>query len=236
MSLVRHSARAACTHATALAATALVLFVAVSHRADAQRARDVSLPNPRQSFEDSWFWGVKGGAVRFGTVSEGRVTAPSVGGEWLITRRRGAVLVAAEQMFFDRTSIVADPYTTDGMRNVAIKDARRYSAAALATPVAFGRLRPYAGIGLALQVIRDASPTGDFATQAQYAQVSDRIDAGQSSVVAFLVGGMQANLGRFAIFAQANTASGQQRSLWNLGGTSQVEGGIRYNLSSAFER
>ena len=231
MSRPRHIARTVrrCTAAS-------VVLPILASVAGAQEPRTVALPNARRSFEDSWYWGAKGGAVRFGTSTDGRVTAPLAGGEWLITRSHSALLVSAEQAFFDRTSVVADPYTDDGTHVVSIKDARRYSAAALAAPASYGRFRPYLGLGLALQVIRDATPTGDFATQAQYTFVQDRVDAGQSSVSAFLLAGAQAQVGRFALFAQASTASAQRRSLWNMGGASQIEGGIRYNLSSAFER
>jgi hypothetical protein len=217
-------------------ATALVVVPIVASTVAAQQPQPVALPNARRSFEDSWYWGAKGGAVRFGTNVDGRLTAPLAGGEWLITRSHSALLVSAEQAFFDRTSAVADPYATDGTHSVSIKDARRYSAAALAAPASYGRFRPYVGLGLALQVIRDATPTGDFATPAQSAYVNDRVDAGQSSASAFILGGVQAQVGRFAVFAQASTASAQRRSLWNMGGASQFEGGVRYNLSSAFER
>lgn len=198
--------------------------------------RTVALPDARRSFEDSWYWGVKGGMVRFGTVVDGRVNAPLAGGEWLITRSHTALLVSGEQAFFERASAVADPYSQDGTHTIRIQDARRYSAAVLAAPASYGRFRPYLGVGLALQVIRNATPSGDFATQAQYQYVADRVDAGQSSVGAFVVAGAQAQVARFALFAQASTTSTQARSLWNKGGAMQIEGGIRYNLSSAFER
>lgn len=214
----------------------LIALPAVVGTLAAQTPRAVALPDARRSFEDSWYWGAKGGMVRFGTVTDGRVNAPLAGGEWLITRSHTALLVSAEQAFFDQGSAVADPYAKDGTHAIAIKDARRYSAAALAAPTDYGRVRPYLGIGLALQVIRNAAPTGDFATQAQYQYVLDRVDAGQSSVGAFVVAGAQAQIARFAVFAQASATSAQSRSLWNKGGASQIEAGLRYNLSSAFER
>lgn len=97
-------------------------------------------------------------------------------------------------------------------------------------------MRPYAGIGLALQIIRNVTPSGDFATQQQYWFVRERVDAGQSLVAPFLVAGAQLQLGPVALFVQGNTTGAHSRSLLNLGGTSQVEGGVRVNVASAFER
>ncbi len=205
-------------------------------RAVAQRDRDLALPDARREFEDSWYWGAKGGVTRFGTVADGRTSAPLAGGEWLVTHRRGALLVSAEQAFFDGRSLVADPFTKDGVREVSIEDSRRYAAAALAAPVALGRLRPYAGVGLALHVMRRAQPRGDFATAEQYWGVRDRIASAESIVAPFLIGGAQLRVGIAALFVQGVASGEQSRSLWNLGGSAQLEGGVRINVASAFER
>ena len=202
----------------------------------AQAAGRVAGADPRQGFEDSWYWGAKGGVLRFGTETEGYVQAPLAGGEWLITHRRGALLVGAEQAFFDRTSAVLDAQAEDGMRAVSIGDARRYSVAALAFPLRFGIVRPYAGLGVALEVIRSARPEGDFEDQGQYNAVAEQIDRGQSRTAAFLIAGAQAQLGRAAFFVQGTGSGAQDRSLWNLGGTAQLEAGIRFNLAPSFER
>ena len=154
-----------------------VALASLSRPALAQGAA-VGLPNPRHVFEDSWYWGAKGGVTRFGTLGDGRVTAP----------------------------------------------------------VQYGRVRPYAGLGLALQVIRSATPIGDFSTQQQVMYVRDALDAGQSFVTPFLMAGAQAQFGAAAVFVQGNLSSARERSLLNRGGSSQIEAGLRYNLASAFER
>ena len=46
----------------------------------------------------------------------------------------------------------------------------------------------------------------------------------------------QAQFGAVAIFAQGSTGAAHTHSLWNLGGSSQIEAGLRYNLASAFEK
>jgi hypothetical protein len=192
-------------------------------------------PDERRGFENSWFWGAKAGVLRFGTTTEGYVTAPLAGGEWLVTRRRAALLIHAEQAFFDRTSAVFDAQAEDGARVVGIRDARRYGASLLAFPAELGPFRPYAGLGLAIEVIRAALPVGEFDDLGQMRAVADRIDAGQSRSAAYLVGGAQAQYGRVAVFVQGTASASQGRSLWNRGGTTQLEAGLRYNLSSAFD-
>ena len=204
--------------------------------ARAQAAGHVAGADARKGFEDSWYWGAKGGVLRFGTLTEGNVMAPLAGGEWLITHRRGALLVGAEQAFFDKTSAVYDAQEESFMRGVSIRDARRYSVAALAFPVRFGPLRPYAGLGVALEVIRAAEPVGDFQDMAQLNGVAEEIDRGQSRTAAFLIAGAQAQLGRAAFFVQGNAAGAQSRSLWNKGGTAQLEAGVRFNLAPSSER
>src|SRR5205085_10563573 len=122
-----------------------------------------------------------------------------------------------------------------GARTVSMHDARRYSAAALAAPVQYGRMRPYAGLGLALQLIKQATPDGDFATQSQYNTVRSTIDAGQSFLTPFLMAGAPAQFGAAAVFVQGSLGTQRTGSLWNLGGSSQLELGVRYNIASAFE-
>ena len=54
----------------------------------AQRVRD---------FEDSWFWGVKGGVSTFSPTYGDSETAPTFGAEWLITRTHGALYIAGNE-------------------------------------------------------------------------------------------------------------------------------------------
>ena len=217
---------------TAIALAAAILPATTAAQTATPAATDVS---PRTGFDNSWFWGAKGGVVRFGTITEGTVAAPMAGAEWLVTRRRAALLVTAEQAFYDRTSAVFDAGVQDGVRGVAIQDARRYGAALLAFPTELGPVRPYAGLGIALEVIRSALPMGDFADMGQMGAVADRIDAGQSRTAAYFVGGAQVQFGRVAAFLQGTASAAQRRSLWNQGGAAQLEAGIRLNMSSAIE-
>jgi hypothetical protein len=191
----------------------------------------------RRGFADSWFWGVKGGAARFGTITEeSKKIAPLAGFDWLITRRRAALLLSGEQTFFEHTSAVAEPGDPGMGRVVDLKNARRYSASLLAVPGMLGRVRPYAGLGLAIDVMHDVTPRGDFASMSQRSAVQDEIDEGSSKASLLLVAGGQVQFGRSALFLQGNGTPAQTRSLWNRGGAMQLEFGFRYNLAPAQDR
>lgn len=227
----------------------IALLALAAGRSDAQGASPASSPAAdsaatraedraaRRGFTDSWFWGVKTGATRFGTASDDRHEIAPLGGiDWLITRSRGALLLSAEQSFFEHTSAVAEPSQPGVGRVVDLRNARRYSATALAVPGMLGRVRPYAGIGLALDVMREVTPRGDFESTAQRGAVQSEIDRGASKASVQLLAGGQMQFGRTALFLQASGAPAQPRSLWNRGGTMQVEFGARYNLLTARER
>jgi hypothetical protein len=219
----------------ACAATSVLLSSVVEAQLHAD-SMDAPRSLGRRGFTDSWYWGAKGGALRFGTLSEGTVVAPSAGAEWLITKRRGALLVSIDQAFFDRSSVVFDAQAEDNMRLVDMKDRRRYSATVLAFPIEQGALRPYAGIGLALESIQSTEPVGEFVDVGQYYQVSDAAYEGSSRTIALGTVGVQAHFARAAIFVQASASPAQRRSLFNRSGSQLFEAGIRYNLSSAIER
>lgn len=188
----------------------------------------------RGGFADSWFWGAKGGAMRLGTTQAGRFTAPVAGVDWLVTRERAALLLGAEQAFFDRPSVVAEPGRPGVGRVVDVRDARRFSVTLLAVPtVIAGRLRPYAGLGLALEQLRTATARGEFDSPAQLGQVQDAIDGGASRASLLLVAGVQASLGRAGLFVQGSATPEQSRTLWNRGGALQLDVGVRLNLARA---
>jgi hypothetical protein len=224
-----------CPSPLARVASAVVLLATASGALAAQTVRADSAASARRSFADSWFWGVKGGASHFGTVTDGYKVAPLAGVDWMITRKRAALLIGAEQSFFSHTSAVAEPGVPGVARVVDLKNARRYSATLLAVPGMLGAVRPYAGLGIGLDVMRDVTPQGDFASAAHHASVHDEIDEGASKASLLLVAGGQVQFGRAALFLQGSATPAQTRSLWNRGGVAQLEGGVRFNLAPSRE-
>lgn len=189
----------------------------------------------RQGWADSWFWGARAGVLRFGTNTAGMVAAPTVGADWLVTRSRTALLLGADQAFYDRTAGLATGAVGEPVLPVRIRDARRYSATVLASPVAGRRVRPYAGVGMALEVIGQAQPvgTGADATDPRQAQV----DEAASRIALHLLGGAQAQWGRWAGFAQASLTPARTRgTLWNRGQSATLQLGVRLNAAPSVDR
>jgi hypothetical protein len=191
----------------------------------------------RRGFADSWFWGAKAGVQRFGTTSEGHVAAPSVGADWLVTRSSAALLVGFDQALFERTAILPAQDDTSRGTAVRMRNARRFSATLLATPRSFGPVRPYGGIGLALELIDGALPQGMSTTSGQRAPEQELIDDLASRTTLLLLGGAQAQFGRAAVFLQGSVSpASTSRSLWNYGRPMLLEAGVRLNLADAIEK
>ena len=195
-----------------------------------------SVPQKARTFTDSWYWGAKGGVSMFSSATED-ISAPSVGAEWLITRTRVAMYVSVEQSFFETQGAVFDPTSVGSARIVDIQDSRRYNMQLFAFPAQYGAFRPYAGVGFALLSIRDANPTGTFATPASQDSLYSRVNDESSRTAAVFTLGGQFDIQRFGIFVQASAMGTRNRYLINgKPNTYLIEGGLRYNLVNAIEK
>lgn len=188
---------------------------------------------------DAWYWGINGGAMMFnaGYDSEKSVMAPSVGAEWFIMRQRFALRLSVQQAFFEEQSAVYDPTVPGASRPVDVKDWRRYAVEVFAMPSGDRFFLPYAGGGVALNVLQNATPQGSFVSQESLEQVYTDVD--EFSSRASLIGalGAQFNFGRSAFFVQA--AAMPTRNYWLLNRSSYTavfEGGIRYSFGSSIEK
>ena len=210
---------------TRLFLAGLLCAAIVPATASAQRTRD---------FEDSWFWGVKGGVSAFSPVYGDTETAATFGAEWLITRTHGALYVSVDQANINAVSAVYDPTAEGSVRAVEIDKLRRVGFAALMFPKKFGHVRPYAGLGLSLNLIGDAFPvlTGDEddVTDAVYERIDDR--KSQASLLG--MGGVQVQFGRAGVFGQASFMPSNSRFLLD-DGLAFFEFGVRYNFGGARE-
>jgi hypothetical protein len=213
-----------------LAATAALAFAPATARAQGGR------------FVDSWFWGAKAGVMTFWTPRVNHAPAPLVGLDMLITKRRAALYIAADQAFFTENSIypvydsqVLGPDSATlvpvGNAEAQIEDLRRVSAALMAFPKQYGVLRPYVGIGFALNVIGKTTttggPTGDLQVESQKEY--------ESTTAPLFIVGAQGQVGRFSAFGQGTVMPKQTRFLISGRSTFFLEGGIRINVGSARE-
>lgn len=180
-------------------------------------------------FKDSWFFGAKAGNMTYWTTTTSHGQAPLLGGETLITRSRGGLYLSLDQAFFTGTTSVIN--SAGAQQIVDIKDNRRATIAAMIFPKAFGWIRPYGGVGFALNFMQNASARGgaDATTQ----QIIDDQKTGSSPV--FIIG-TQLQLLRFSVFGQGTYMPAQNASLFNNNETYFVEAGIRYNIGSSIER
>ncbi|MGQ0767189.1 MAG: hypothetical protein ACT4OZ_16190 [Gemmatimonadota bacterium] len=208
----------------------LVFAFLLSSTASAQASMD-----ERTGFDNSWFWGAKGGVTSL-NAGGGRISAPTIGGEWLITRNKGALYISGEQSFFDEVGGVFDQSVNGALRSVRVSDMRRYAIGLLAFPVTWGELRPYAGLGLSLNVIQSADPEGTYINQQTQTLVFQRVSEQTSKVSAVMTAGAQLQFGRTALFGQVSSMP--TRSNFLLSGSNYtfvLEGGFRYNLANAIE-
>ena len=120
---------------------------------------------------------------------------------------------------------------------MSISDLRRYNASILFFPVQFGALRPYAGLGLALNVIQSAQPQGTFTSPAAQSSVFTAVEQQSSRTSPVFTVGAQAQVMRASFFAQVATMPTRNNFLINGGAnTFMLEAGIRYNLLRAIDR
>jgi hypothetical protein len=190
----------------------------------------IALAQLRHDFKDSWFWGVKGGVMSFSTSTVENRTEPVVGGEWLLTRSQGALYIAVDQALFDASSSFID--TVGNSHTVTIRDMRRITGAAMAFPFSFdaaiATLRPYAGVGFALNFLRTAELVGGLPSDsAARRDVSRRLEDQQDRAAPLL--GLQAQVGRIAAFAQGTIMPAETRFLLNGSPTMFAEVGVRFN-------
>ena len=195
-----------------------------------------------RQFKDAWFWGVKGGGLLYSSASTENSAAPMVGAEWLITRTRGGLYISFDQAFLTTTGSFLDRDTDSTFqRNVALKNMRRFSMAAMVFPMQSARYHPYAGFGMSFNQIGSATAQGAFANSARYQLALDSVQTKKTSFSPMLVGGLQVRMAPFSVFGQA-VASPAQQSFFlrsSNGGTSfnlSLEGGVRYNFGSSIDR
>jgi hypothetical protein len=189
--------------------------------------------------KDSWFWGINGGAMIFnaGFDEDVMVTAPSVGGEWLITRTNVALRVSVAQAFFEEQSAIFDPTVSGSVRPVDVKDWRRYAAELYFMPSGDRSLVPYAGFGLALNVLQSATPAGSFSSEESLEEVFTLVDEFSTRASLMFTLGTQVRVGRSGVFVQASAMPTRNQFLLNRSNyTIGHEAGIRYNVGSAIER
>ena len=198
-------------------------------------APSASSAQSMRDFNDSWFWGVKAGVSTYSPTLGSTHSTASYGAEWLITRTRGGLYVSFDESNLSAMSAVFDPTATDNFRPVRVSKMHRIGFAALAFPWQYGRFRPYAGLGLTVNVIGTATPQLGASESTVDDAVFQRIDDRRSQAAILGMGGVQAQFHKFAVFAQASVAPSSANFLLNNSALGFFEGGVRYNFGGARE-
>ena len=189
-----------------------------------------------RNFDNSWFWGAKGGVMTFWTTRVNHAPAPEAGLEWLITRHRGGLLLGLSQGWFTEKSSIFDPSAVNQDRTVDMKNERRFEMSLVGFPHQWGAIRPYVGVGMSFAQILSATGEGVTAGTTLADSVASSIEKVRTATMPQLLVGGQTQVGRFAVFGQAVMLFPQKSFLFNNNQAYAVEGGIRYNFGSSIDR
>jgi hypothetical protein len=186
-------------------------------------------------FQNAWFWGVHAGATNTGTRYASGASG-TIGAEWMLTRSVGALYLSYDQASFHSTGAVSDPSEPSGYRAVSIHDLRTGSIAAVAFPVQWGNVRPYTGVGLAINLIASATPQPDPTQSGPIpTSVVQSTENARSRSSVFFMGGGQWQVRQLAVFGQLSVTPPSDDFLIN-GTITQISAGVRYNFGSSIER
>lgn len=189
-------------------------------------------------FENSWFWGLKAGTVRFATNDETR-NVGTIGADWVITRTSGGLYVSFDMANFVSHARVGDANAGGGFRSVQVNDLRRIGAAGMFFPVKYGPVRPYAGVGMSLDLVGDAVAVVDTtasASDAPDATFLNTVEDRRSQIGLLFMGGAQVEFARLAAFAQASVVPNAGRFLIGRDPLVGLQVGLRYNIGTSIDR
>ena len=179
-----------------------------------------------QEWQNQWYWGAKGGIVRYTLPTKGTVTQPQAGGEWLITARRAALYVSYSTSFTQDVDSIAVP-TLGGTRVLGSFSAMQRIQIALVVFPWGGHIQPYVGGGFEIESL--SNPTVDAAslTASQYTAGTNYLNQHASGGFAMVMAGVQIRYGKLAIFGQAQL-SPQGKDFVLPNSSQSLEFGLRY--------
>jgi hypothetical protein len=194
-------------------------------------------------FKDSWFWGLKGGAMSYQVQSDPNGALAPIGGiDWFITRTQGGLYVAYDRAFFNQFVLVNDSVNptvvTPGGRQTNIKDMHRFSFVGLLFPIPTYRLHPYIGFGATFNSITKVTPQGTFQSKTQQNLVLNTITQFKTATSPLVMVGAQLRVPLASAFVQLTAAPAFDTFFLftDSGWRTTLEMGMRYNVGSAIDR
>jgi hypothetical protein len=219
---------------------------------------------PGSNFTNSWFWGVSGGMMTFWTTNVAHAQAPTVGIEWLITRKHTALYVGFDQSFFktqklayqnvgvqfaDSTLNLTTAQNVGFADSATIHNSRHIQIALMGFPGS-GPIRPYAGVGISMNFVQNATrltntPTYGYPAQSYLPGANaefwepgyygnQQLDQSAYWVSPLLMAGVQIQVSRFSLFGQAKVMTTDGRHLFSDGAFFNLQAGARYNVATIF--
>src|SRR5882672_3598800 len=122
-----------------------------------------------QSWQRKWYWGSQAGTFIYKVPGNSNLQfGLDIGAHWLITGKRSAMHIAFDQLILGNNtqSVVFDGSGATGFRPVTFSGARRLQVQLYAVPTD-KKLQIYAGGGLAIHQITNATPVGPFLSLAE---------------------------------------------------------------------
>jgi hypothetical protein len=199
-------------------------------------------------FRDSWFWGLRTGALTYygyaapatGALPGKAYVAPFVGLDWLITRTNGGLYLSYSQAFLSTQGLIPNgPTAADsGFRSVNVDGLRRFDMIGMLFPGSFVKWHPYIGFGGSFRIIANVDANGPFPSTKQVDYAASAVNDTKASLgPAFLLGSQYRT--KFAsVFGQLMVSSTNREFLLAGGRTANAsfEFGLRYNLGSSVEK
>ena len=191
-----------------------------------------------EAWQRKWYWGGEGGVYVYSPpLATGRKFAPSVGGHWMITGKRSALLVAFDQVLFPDSSqsavTDASAIATGGLRLVDFSGMRRIQATIFAVPTD-DNVQIMLGGGFAIHQMTDATPVGPFATTQELVNANNSVAEVDTKAFMVLAAGVQYRIKRFAVFASYNYMPSSKDFLITRE-QQALMGGVRFALTSSHE-
>lgn len=217
----------------AIRALAVVALVAVDVSAAAAQST--------RHFRDSWFWGLKGGALSYQVQSDPAGLSPMVGADWLITRKTGGLYVSFDHSFFKRDSVFVNdsvsPLDTVP-RTIILSGMRRFTLAGMLFPLDNQRIHPYIGLGGTLSSIAKATPIGTFRNTTQENLVLSTVNQFKAVASPVVILGTQLRFPLVSGFGQLTASPTNNRFFLftRSGWRTTAEFGLRYNIGSSIDR
>lgn len=179
-----------------------------------------------EEWQNQWYWGAKGGLIRYSLPTLGNVTHPQGGGEWLITARRAALYVAYSTSFAQDVDNYTIPQLAGASAQASFDAMQRLQLALLVFPWG-GHIQPYIGGGFQIETLSNPTVNCTTLSSAQCTTATNYMNQHSSGGFAIVMGGAQIRFGKLAIYGQVQL-SPQGKDFVLPNSSQSLEFGIRY--------